>query len=132
MKIKFQSDDDLPLGKAFNILDMIIVVASPLEKMVKIIHNFFYINARISYKNAANPTHVTCMALHHTVAICCSTSITYWTPCHASRHLVIYPKCYGYERAFLLSGVFTLHSFLLFLRIPWSRQFNLKASRVSC
>ena len=53
MKIKFESDDDLPLGKAFNILDTIIVVASALEKMVNIIHNFFYMNARIRYKNAA-------------------------------------------------------------------------------
>ena len=32
MKIKFKSDDDLPLGKAFNILDMIIVSASVYEK----------------------------------------------------------------------------------------------------
>ena len=32
MKIKFESDDDLPLGKIFNILDMIIVAASVLEK----------------------------------------------------------------------------------------------------
>ena len=32
MKIKFQSDDDLTLGKTFNILDMITVVASVLEK----------------------------------------------------------------------------------------------------
>ena len=32
MKIKFQSDDDLLLGKAFIILAMIIVVASTLEK----------------------------------------------------------------------------------------------------
>ena len=32
IKIKFESDDDLPLGKAFNILDIIIVVASVLEK----------------------------------------------------------------------------------------------------
>ena len=32
MKIKFESDDDLPLGKTFNILDMIIVAASVLEK----------------------------------------------------------------------------------------------------
>ena len=32
MKIKLESDDDLPLGKTFNILDMIIVVASVLEK----------------------------------------------------------------------------------------------------
>ena len=32
MKIKFESDDDLPLGKTFNILNIIIVVASVLEK----------------------------------------------------------------------------------------------------
>ena len=32
MKIKFESDEDLPLGKTFNILYMIIVVASVLEK----------------------------------------------------------------------------------------------------
>ena len=50
MKIKFESDDDLPLSKTFNVLDIIIVAAS-VEKMVNIIHNFFYMNARISYKN---------------------------------------------------------------------------------
>ena len=33
MKIKCESDDDLPLGKTFNSLDMIIVVASTLEKI---------------------------------------------------------------------------------------------------
>ena len=32
MKIKFESDDDLPLSKTFNTLDMIIDVASVLEK----------------------------------------------------------------------------------------------------
>ena len=32
MKIKFKSDDDLLLGKAFNIPDIIIVAASALEK----------------------------------------------------------------------------------------------------
>ena len=37
-----------------NILDMIIVAASVLEKkMVNFIHKFFYMNARISYKNAS-------------------------------------------------------------------------------
>ena len=30
MKTKFESDDDLSLGKIFNILDMIIVLASVL------------------------------------------------------------------------------------------------------
>ena len=32
MEIKFISEDDFPLGKTINILDMIIVVASVLEK----------------------------------------------------------------------------------------------------
>ena len=32
MKIKFESDDDLPFGKTFSISDMIIVAASVLEK----------------------------------------------------------------------------------------------------
>ena len=32
MKVKFESDDDLPLGQTFNVLHMIIVVASVLEK----------------------------------------------------------------------------------------------------
>ena len=32
MKIKFESDDNLPLGKTFSISDIIIVAASVLEK----------------------------------------------------------------------------------------------------
>ena len=44
-------------------------------------------------------THITCMALHHTVVIRYSTSVTYRTLTHASGHLVIYCKCYGFERA---------------------------------
>ena len=32
MKIKFESDDNLPLGKTFSISDIIIVSASVLEK----------------------------------------------------------------------------------------------------
>ena len=51
MKFKFKSDHDLPLGKTFNIVDMIIVVAFVLEKMINIIHKIFYMNAYISYKN---------------------------------------------------------------------------------
>ena len=35
MKIKFQSDDDFPLGKTFNILDMLVVAASVLGKNSK-------------------------------------------------------------------------------------------------
>ena len=41
MKIKFESNNDLPLGKIFNILDMIIVVASVLEKNGKYYQQFF-------------------------------------------------------------------------------------------
>ena len=51
MKIKFESDDDLPLSKTFNVLDMIIVAASVLEKMVNIIHKFFYMNVSMNYKD---------------------------------------------------------------------------------
>ena len=59
--------------------------------------------------------HVTCMALHHTVVISYSTSVTYRTLCHASGHLLIYCECYRFERAFFtLRRFFTLHSFLLF------------------
>ena len=49
-KLSLESDDDLPLGKTFNILGVIIVAASVLEKN-GIIHNFFNMNASISYKN---------------------------------------------------------------------------------
>ena len=52
-------------------------------------------------------THVTCIALHHTVVIRYSTSGAYGTLCHVSDHLVIYSEYYGFEReSFLLSGVF--------------------------
>ena len=52
--------------------------------------------------------------------------------CHASGHLVN-RECYGFERAFYtLKRFFTWHSFLLVLRLPWGRQFNLKASWASC
>ena len=51
MKIKFELDDDLPLGKTFNIHDMIIVVASVLEKNSKHYPQIFDMNARMNYKN---------------------------------------------------------------------------------
>ena len=44
MKIRFESDDDLPLGKTFNILDILIDISIFILKM-------FYKNTRISYKN---------------------------------------------------------------------------------
>ena len=56
MKTRSESDDDLPLGKTFNILDMIIVVASVLEKNGKCYPQFFFcINAHITYKNVTLP-----------------------------------------------------------------------------
>ena len=42
MKIRFESDIDLPLGKTFNILDMIIVVASIFLKNGKYYPQFFF------------------------------------------------------------------------------------------
>ena len=42
MKIRFESDDDLPLGKTFNIVDMIIVAASILEKNGKYYPQLFF------------------------------------------------------------------------------------------
>ena len=45
--------DDLPLGKTFNILDMIIVAASILQKNGKYYPQFFYMNAHMTYKNVA-------------------------------------------------------------------------------
>ena len=53
MRISFESDNDLPLGKTFNILDMISFVTSVIEKNVKYYPQCFYMNGRISYKNAA-------------------------------------------------------------------------------
>ena len=41
MKIRFGSDDDLPLGKTLNILDMIIVTASVYEKNGKYYPHIF-------------------------------------------------------------------------------------------
>ena len=53
MKIKFESDDELLLGKTFNIVDIIIAVAFVLEKNGKHYPQFFYMNACTSYKNVA-------------------------------------------------------------------------------
>ena len=54
-KLSLESDDDLPLGKTFNILRVIIAAASVLEKN-GIIH-FFNMNASISYKNVTVQKH---------------------------------------------------------------------------
>ena len=72
-----------------------------------------------------------CHAVGHFVFWC--NHVTYRTLCYASFHLVIYHECYRFERVFFYSqAFFILHSFLLFSRLPWDRQFNLKVSRASC
>ena len=63
-------------------------------------------------------THVNCMALHHTVVIRYSTSLTHRALCHASSHLVIYRKCYRFESIFYSQAFSTLQSFLLFQGFP--------------
>ena len=48
----FWSEDNLPLSKTFNFLEVIIVVACVLEKNGKCHpHIFFYLNAHIRHKN---------------------------------------------------------------------------------
>ena len=44
MNINFESDDDLPLGKTFNIFNTIIVAASALEWNGKYDPKFFHTN----------------------------------------------------------------------------------------
>ena len=41
MKIRFESDSDLALGKTLNVLDMIIATASVLEKSFNYYPQFF-------------------------------------------------------------------------------------------
>ena len=53
-------------------------------------------------------------------------------PCHASSHLVIYHECYRFESVVYSQAFFAFHSFLLFSRLPWGQQFNLKVSRALC
>ena len=88
----------------------------------------------MSNKNSFRRNSVTyrmpCHAIGHFVFW--SHHVTYSRSCHTSGHLMIYRECYGFERAFFTLAFFTLHSFLLVLRLPWGRQFNLKVSRASC
>ena len=51
MKIKFNSDDNLPLNKTLKIHNMTIVLDLFLKKMVNIINKFFSMNIFMSYKN---------------------------------------------------------------------------------
>ena len=51
MRIKFELGDDLPLGIMLNILEMIVITASVLEKRVNIINKVCQENVCRSYKN---------------------------------------------------------------------------------
>ena len=60
------------------------------------------------------------------------------TGCHATlevsdtSHPPLPRVLWIWESVFHSQTFFTLHSFLLFSRLPWGRQFNLKVSRASC
>ena len=51
MKIKFNSDDELPLNKIIEIPTMAIVVRDVSMKMINIIHNFFQMNVCMNYEH---------------------------------------------------------------------------------
>ena len=82
----------------------------------------------MSNKNSFRRNSVTyrmsCHAIGHFVFWC--HHVTYSRSCHTSGHLMIY------RESFFTQAFFTLHSFLLVLRLSWGRQFNLKVSRASC
>ena len=50
MKIKFNSDGDLPLGKRLNLHNMTTVVRSVFQEDKNIIHKFSQVNVCINYK----------------------------------------------------------------------------------
>ena len=52
MGIRFESGDDLPLGKILSIPSMVIIVTAAFRKTMNIIHKFIYIN--VSMKLQAN------------------------------------------------------------------------------
>ena len=51
MKIKFESNDDLPLGKILNTPVCLIIVRGIFEEIVNIIHMFYYTNVFMIMKN---------------------------------------------------------------------------------
>ena len=60
-----------------------------------------------------------------------------FTPCQVIGHKVLpthpLPRVlWIWGSVFYSQAFFTLHSFLLVLRLPWRQQFNLKVSRASC
>ena len=51
MKIKFESNDDLPLNKMLKLHNLTIIVGSIFKKKASIIHKSIYTNFCMSYKN---------------------------------------------------------------------------------
>ena len=49
MKIRFESDDDLPLAKIMNIPSMIIVTRSVFQETINIIHKFIYMDVVMNF-----------------------------------------------------------------------------------
>ena len=52
MKVRFESNDNLPLNKPKKFYVLTQIVSAFLKKTMSIIHNFFQINIFMSYKNA--------------------------------------------------------------------------------
>ena len=52
-RIKFDSDDNLPLNKLLKLHNLTIIVGSVFKK-TSIIHKFVYMNAFMSYKESSN------------------------------------------------------------------------------
>ena len=52
IKIKFNSDDNLPLNKILTLHNLTVVVRSVFKKTASIIHIFFQKNVFMSYKNS--------------------------------------------------------------------------------
>ena len=53
IKIKFNSDDSLPLNKILKLHNITIIVDLFLKKMININRKFFWMNSCMSYKNVA-------------------------------------------------------------------------------
>ena len=51
MKIKFESNDDLPLNKMLKLHNLTIIVGSIFKEKTSIINKSIYINFSMSYKN---------------------------------------------------------------------------------
>ena len=51
MKIKFNTDDDIPLNKHLSFLTIKVIIRCVFEKMMRVTHKFIYMTLCIKYKN---------------------------------------------------------------------------------